>query len=313
MAARLAQVSPGRACAYAVVRRVFEAGAYADRALSGEATGLDGRDRALAMQIAYGTVQRRLTLDHVAQSLVRRPLSELEPAVLAGLRIGLFQILYLEGIPAHAAVGETVELVKHHSPGGAKLLNAVLRRAAREGETLLGELSDVTPEGAAVAHSVPQWLVELWWQELGADQARGLLREVNRPAETALRVNSLVASVPEVEAELPVAARPAPGLPEGLVLEGRFDIAGSALFGDGAITPQSRGSMLVARMLAPKPGERVLDLCAAPGAKTTHLAALMEDRGELVAVERHPGRAGELEAGECAPAAWRCGFRMRSN
>ena len=99
MGARIPAVSPARACAFAVVRRVFEQGAYADRAFSGEAAALDARDRALAMQIAYGTVQRRRTLDHVAAHLLRPPLDRLEPAVLAALRIGLFQVLYLDSIP----------------------------------------------------------------------------------------------------------------------------------------------------------------------------------------------------------------------
>ena len=287
-------MSPARAAAFAVVRRVFDQGAYADRALTTEAQGLDSRDRGLAMQIAYGTVQRRLTLDHLAQNLVRRPLQTLEPAVLAGLRIGLFQVLYLDGIPAHAAVDETVSLVKRHSPGGAGLVNAVLRRAARERAALLAGLSDATPASAAVAHSVPVWLAELWWEELGPQAARRLLHRVNQPAETSLRVNTLLGSIGETQLGLPVPARPAPELPEGLVLDGPFDIPGSDLFRRGLITPQSRGSMLVARVLDPRPGQSVLDLCAAPGAKTTHLAALMENRGRIVAVERHPGRARAL-------------------
>jgi 16S rRNA (cytosine967-C5)-methyltransferase len=295
LASRLEPVSPARACAFAVVRRVFEEDAYADRALAAEAQGLDARDRGLAMQIAYGTVQRRLTLDHLAQGLLRRPLGTLEPAILAGLRVGLFQLLYLDGIPAHAAVDETVEMVKGRSPRAAGLVNAVLRRAAREARTLLAELSDETPERASVAHSVPPWLAELWWRELGAAQARELLRRVNQPAETALRVNTLRTTPQDVLAALPVAAHPAPELPEGLVLDGAFDLPGSELFHRGAIMPQSRGSMLVARLLAPEPGQEVLDLCAAPGAKTTHLAALMENRGQLVAVERHPGRTRALK------------------
>ena len=289
-------MSPARRCAYAVLRRVFEGGAYADRALVSEAAGLGPRERALAMQIAYGAVQRRATLDHLALGLVRGPLATLEPAVLAAIRIGLFQLLYLKGVPDHAAVDETVELVKAERRAAAGLVNAVLRRAARERASLLGRLSDDTPGQAAVAHSVPEWLAELWWRELGAGEARALLRHINRPAETALRVNSLISSTAAVSRELPVRAEPAVGVPEGLVLDGAFDIRSSPLFAAGAITPQSRASMLVARVLAPEPGHEVLDLCAAPGAKTTHLAALMKDRGRVTAVERHPGRARELEA-----------------
>ena len=294
MAAR-AQVSPARAAALTVVRRVFEQGAYADRALAAEAAGLDPRDRALATQIAYGTVQRRGTLDYLASQLVRRPLGTLEPVVLAGVRIGLFQILYLSGIPAHAAVDETVELVKRQSRGGAGLVNAVLRRGAQRGPTLLGRLSDRDPAAAAVMYSVPEWLAEMWWDELGAERARSLLRVVNQPPESALRINPLVDSLDDVVARLAVANRAAPGPPEGVVLEGPFDVQGSDLWREGAIMAQSRASMLVARVVAPEPGDRVLDLCAAPGGKTTHLAALMEDRGEIVAVERHPGRAQALE------------------
>ena len=177
---------------------------------------------------------------------------------------------------------------------GAKLLNAVLRRAAREGRAILDALDDDTPEAAAIKHSVPAWLADMWWTELGPGEARALLRAVNVPAESAVRVNTLVSSVPEVNHSLPVPHQPAPGLPEGLVIEGPFDAQASPLWSAGAIMPQSRGSMLVSRVLAPQRGERVLDLCAAPGGKTTHLAALLEGTGSVVAVERHPGRAAAL-------------------
>ena len=289
------RVSPARACALSVIRRVFEQGAYADRAFAGEAAGLEPRDRALAMALAYGTVQRRATLDHVAAQLTDRPLNRLDPPVLAALRLGLFELLYLGGTAEHAAVNENVELVKRARPHAAGLVNAVLRRATREGPEILERLDDDTPEAAAVFASVPGWLASQWWEELGPDEARALLRVVNEPAESALRVNPLVTTVAEVVARLPVPSRAAPGLREGLVLEGPFDVQSSELWQAGAVQPQSRASMLVSRMLGPRPGERVLDLCAAPGGKTTHLAALMEDAGQVVAVERHPGRASALE------------------
>jgi 16S rRNA (cytosine967-C5)-methyltransferase len=285
--------SPARECALKVVRRVFEHGAYADRALHAEARELEPRERALAGALVYGTVQRRATLDAFAATLVNRSLNRLEAPVLAALRLGLFQILFLGGVADHAAVNETVALVKPLSPGGAGLTNAVLRRATREGAAWLASLRDDTPADAAVAHSIPAWLAERWFDELGAESARALMAAVNRPAETALRVNPLVAQVQEVIAELPLGSRPAPGLPEALVLDGAFDAFGSPLWERGALMPQSRGSMLVARALAPPAGAALLDLCAAPGAKTTHLAALGATR--VIAVERNPRRAERLK------------------
>jgi 16S rRNA (cytosine967-C5)-methyltransferase len=288
--------SAARACALAVLRRVFEDGAWADRALHAEARRLrlDGRERSLAMRLAYGCVQRRATLDHLIETLAGRPVERLEPLVLAALRLGLYQLAYADRVPAHAAVGESVELVKRESPGGAKLVNAVLRRGAREAPALVAALGDATPAAAALRHSHPEWIAALWWEALGPDAARALMAAGNEPAETALRVNTLRADPAQLAARLPVASHPAPGLPEGLVLDGPFDAFASPEWEQGCFMPQSRAAMAVARLLAPRPRERVLDLCAAPGGKATHLAALMRNEGELVAVERHPGKADAL-------------------
>jgi len=207
--------SPARAVALTVVRRVFERGAYADRALAAEVAGLDRRERALATQLAYGTVQRRATLDHLARRLARRPLDSLEPVVLAGIRLGLYQILYMDSVPDHAAVDQTVALVKRSSRAGAGFVNAVLRAGAERGRQLLAALCDQDPEGAALAHSVPRWLAELWWEELGAERARSLLRAVNRPPESALRVNPLVSDTARVRAQLPVGQPSGRGAPGG--------------------------------------------------------------------------------------------------
>jgi 16S rRNA (cytosine967-C5)-methyltransferase len=287
-------VSPARHCAYTVVRRVFEQGAYADRALTAEARELDPRERAFAMALTYTTVQRMATLDHVLATLANRPTSRLQPGLLAALRLGVAQILFLDGVADHAAVHESVELAKRDSRGAGGLANAVLRRAVREGPEIIAGLRDATPEQAAIAHSVPVWLARLWFDELGAQEARALLAVVNLPAESALRVNTLVGGREEVARRLGVPTRPAPGLPEGLVVDGPFDAQGSELWQTGAIMPQSRGSMTPPRVLGAQPGERVLDLCAAPGAKAGQLAAMMQDDGELIAVERHPRRAAVL-------------------
>ncbi len=340
----MSAIAPARACAYRVVRRVFEEGAYADLALRSEARELDARDRALAMRLAYGAVQRRGTLDHLVAQLAERPVARLDAPLLAALRLGLYELLYLEGAPDHAVVADAVELAKggggsrrgaarasgHHAPparrGGHGLVNAVLRRGTREGRALLEALDDETPEHAAIKHSHPEWIARMWWEELGPSQARALLAFDNVPAELALRANSLVSNAAKLAGELqggraagPGTERPRaagsgpaspqgnaadsprtrflrdPVIPEALVVEGPFDVYGSPQWRAGALIAQSRAAMLPARILGPRAGERVLDLCAAPGGKTTHLAALMEDRGEVVAVERDPRRAGELQ------------------
>src|SRR3954452_11977724 len=293
---RTPPVAPARRCAYAVLRRVFEDGAWADRALRGEAErlSLDPRDLGLATRLAYGAVQRRATLDHVIERLAGRRVERLDPPVIAALRLGVFQLAYLDRVPAHAAVGESVQLAKAHSRGGAGLVNAVLRRAAREARPLIDALPEATPEAAALRHSHPVWIARLWWEAFGAETARAMMAADNEPAEPALRANTLHASAAVLAARLPVTSRPAPGLPEGLLLEQPFDAHGSPEWREGLFMPQSRAAMTVSRLLPPRPGERVLDLCAAPGGKTTHLAALMEDRGEVVAVERHAGPAAGL-------------------
>jgi 16S rRNA (cytosine967-C5)-methyltransferase len=287
--------TPARRCAYAVVRRVFEQGAYADRAFRAEAerAALEPRDRAFAMRVAYGTVQMKATLDCVLESIAKRPLDKLDPPVLAALRLGLYELLYMGSTPDRAAVGESVELVKETTPPAHAFVNAVLRRAAREAPALLAAFDDSTPEEAAVAHSHPLWVAERWFGELGPEQARLLMRRDNEPAESAIRANRLrtdAASVVGRLAEEGVEARTDVLAPEAVVLASPYDVHASALFAEGLVMPQSRASMLVARALDPRPGDRVLDLCAAPGAKSTHLAALMGGEGEVVAVDADPRR-----------------------
>ena len=187
----MSRPTPARRAAYETLRRVFEDGAWADRALRSAASrlGVDGRERAQAQALAYGAVQRRGTSDHFAALLAERRIERIDPPLRAALRLGLFELLWSEGAD-HAAVDQAVSLAK--GPGGrrrgAGLVNAVLRRAARERDELLAGLGDDDPASAALMHSVPGWLADLWWEELGARDARSLLAAINTPAERAFRV-----------------------------------------------------------------------------------------------------------------------------
>jgi len=306
-------VTPARRAAFEVLRRTFEHEAWADRAFpaAAERHGLAGRDRAQAQRLAYGAVQRRGTADALVERLAERSADQLDPPVVAALRLGLFELLFSDARADHAAVDAAVELAKggmrrgggRRAAGAAGLVNAVLRRAARERQALLASLTDESAADAALAHSVPAWLAELWWEELGAESARALLRAINEPPETALRVNTLRAEVAELKSELetggePVRDGPAIAgidLPQALVWDGPLGAAALAALREGSLFAQSRGAQAVVAILDPHPGERVLDLCAGPGVKTTAIAARMRDEGELVAVERDGGRARQIE------------------
>jgi 16S rRNA (cytosine967-C5)-methyltransferase len=296
-------VTPARRAAFEVLRRVFEHGAWADRALPAavERHGLEGRERAQGQRLAYGAVQRRGTSDHFIERLADRPAGNLDPGVLAALRLGLYELLYASATPDHAAVSQSVELAKQGNPRASGLVNAVLRRASRERDDLLGSLDDSTPEGAAVAHSHPLWIAELWWDELGAESARALMAADNEPPETALRVNLLRADPGELVEELRAAgarigppAGPGPAPPESLVVAGPLTEQVIAAIDQGRLVPQSRASAAVVAELDPQPGERVLDLCAGPGVKSTQIAARMENTGEVVSVELDERRAEQV-------------------
>jgi len=302
-------IAPARALAFATIRQTFEEGAFTERAFraGAEELGIAGRERAQAQRLAYGAVQRRGTADAAIERLAGRSTRLLDPPVLAGLRLGLYELLFADGTPDHAAVDQAVELVKGAGAAhAAGLVNAVLRRATREREQLTAALldDDSTPAAAAVAHSAPLWLAEMWWSELGAETARALLAACNEPAEVAMRASLLqtdrdaeLAKLREAEVD----AGPAAGVwplaaAETIVISGRTGEAVPSAVVAGELTPQSRGSAAVIEVLDPQEGEQVLDLCAGPGIKTGQIAARMGDRGELISVELDPNRAAEIAA-----------------
>jgi 16S rRNA (cytosine967-C5)-methyltransferase len=263
----VAAASPARRAAYEVLLRVFEQDAYADRAFRTAASGLDERERAFAQRLAYGAVQRVRTLDHAIETLGKRPVRKLDPPVRAALRLGAYQLAYTETAP-HAAANESVELVR-----GARLeravpfTNAVMRRLAAGMRGLL----DALPDGA-LKESYPDWIAEVWTRDFGADAALALMRAQNEPLETVVR---LVRGDP-------------PGEPTDVPGAYRVARVDELAVAEGRIWPQSRGSQLAGLAVASQEGERVLDLCAAPGGKATQL------RGEVTAVEIDAGRAREL-------------------
>jgi 16S rRNA (cytosine967-C5)-methyltransferase len=303
------RVSPARALAFATLRATFEEDAFTERVFRAEADrlALDGRDRAQAQRLAYGAVQRRGTSDVAIETLAGRSTRLLDPPVLAALRLGLYELLFADATPDHAAVDQAVELTKAGGAAHASgLVNAVLRRAGRERVQLTTALldDDSTPAAAAVAHSAPPWLAEMWWGELGPDATRAALAACNERAEVAMRVNGLrgdreaaLARLAEagVEASAPEAAWPlAP--PESLVIAGRTGGAVPEAIAAGELTPQSRGSAAAVEILDPQEGEHVLDLCAGPGIKTGQIAERMDNRGEVISVELDPARAAEVAA-----------------
>lgn len=309
MSAPAGRVSPARSLAFATIRATFEDGAFTERAFRAEADrlGLSGRDRAQAQHLAYGAVQRRGTSDVAIEKLAGRSTRLLDPPVLAALRLGLYELLFADATPDHAAVDQAVELVKAAGAAHASgLVNAVLRRAGRERDQLTKDLlaDDSSPAAAAIADSAPKWLAEMWWRELGEEAARATLAACNQRVEVAMRVNLLRADRGSILQRLTGAGVEARGTdagwplaaPEMIVIEGRTGESVPAAVAAGELTPQSRGSAAVVEVLGPQEGEHVLDLCAGPGIKTGQIAERMGDRGEVISVELDPARAGEVAA-----------------
>ena len=261
-------VSPARRAAYETVLRVFEQDAYADRALRTAAASLDQRDRALAQRLAYGTIQRVRTLDHAIEELGRRPVRKLDPPVRAALRLGAYELGFLE-TPRHAAANEAVELVRvARLERAVAFTNAVLRRVG-DG---IADLLETLPEGA-LKHSYPDWVEQVWTRDLGRDEALELMLAQNEAPETVVRL---------VRGQIDGESTDVPGAY-------RVDRVDERALAEGRIWPQSRASQLAGLVVGSREGERILDLCAAPGGKATQLL------GEVTAVEKHPGRARELE------------------
>ena len=253
-------IAPARRAAFEVVRRVFEEDAYADRALAAAVEGLDDRDRALAQRLAYGTVQRARTLDYGIDQLGKRPVRKLDAPVRASLRLGAYQLAFTDQAE-HAVVDDVVELVRAaRLERAVPFTNAVMRRLAHGFRGLVASLPD-----GPVKLSYPDWIPEIWQRDFGAEDALSLMRSQNEPPALEVRAAEPVGTPTDVPGAYEVDA---------------VDVA--------AMRPMSRASQLAAIVVGSRDGERVLDACAAPGGKTAIL------RGDVTAVDVHPGRARRL-------------------
>jgi 16S rRNA (cytosine967-C5)-methyltransferase len=280
-----------------VLERVQRAGAYADLLLHSTLarSSLNAPDRAFATEIVYGTLRWRGRLDYMLGRCLDGDLEKLEPLVATALRLGAYQLLFNDGVPATAAVDESVRCVR--ACGGERatgLVNAVLRRLAAEREQIaLPSLND-DPLGHLIhALSLPMWLAARWIECYGPEEAAALARACNETPPLTVRVNPHQATPTELLEELRrrfPEVRPCRYARYGLTLGRRGNAALDPAFREGRFTVQDEASQLVVGLLDPQPGERVLDVCAAPGGKASAIAERIGKEGSVLALDRHPRR-----------------------
>lgn len=255
---------------------------------------IDQKDRALLTEITYGTLQRKYTLDYYLEPFIR---GKIELWVRWLLRLSLYQIVYLTRIPPHAVVNEAVEIAKRRGHKGiSSMVNGVLRSILRKGIRDLDEITDPI-EKLSIETSHPKWLVNRFIEMYGYDQTAAMLQENNLPPQQTVRVNVTKKSVDDVLTllrEEGIEAIQSNVIPECLyILSGQA--SRTKAFKEGLITIQDESSMMPANVLNPQPGWRVLDMCAAPGGKTTHLAEKMNNKGSILATDLHPHKLDLIE------------------
>jgi 16S rRNA (cytosine967-C5)-methyltransferase len=270
-----------------VIRRVSDEGAYSNLTLARTIAraGLDARDAGLATELAYGTLRRKIALDHALAPFLERPIEQAPKVPRSLLRLGAYQLLFTR-IPPHAAVGETVGLA---GPNHRGFVNAVLRRLAAQGAAPPEGDDD---ESIAVRTGLDAWAVRELRRHLG-DEVEAAAAALGEPAPTTLRTNTCRVAVDELERTL---AEAGVDVERGRIHEGSLLVSGAPErlpgFGEGWFTVQDQASSFVVDALDPQPGERVLDACAAPGGKAGHIACRLGPDGRLVAADSRAGRAG---------------------
>lgn len=274
-----------------------EDGAYANVLLPGllRSSGMEQRERAQTTELVYGTLRRRRSLDALLEPVLDRDLDDVDAPVRAALRLGVYQLI--EGVAPHAAVGETVGALARLAPRAKGYANAVLRKVAALGPPWPWPEGD-SVEAVGIRTSMPDWIVARLTADLGADDARAALEIANEPASLTLRVNPRRATVDDIAAELGATGASVERgrlLQDALIVRGGGDPGRMLPVVEGRATPQDQGSQAVARAVGVEPGERVLEVGAAPGGKVTALAEAMDDRGLVVAVDVHAGRLGLVQ------------------
>lgn len=271
-----------------------------DRSLS--RAGLDVRDRALAFELVYGVLRHRATLDWRLDQVADRTIARLPSLVRIALRLGAYQLLYLGRIPPSAAVNESVKLMRfgphRQSKAWTGFVNAVLRSLIREPTPPWPDPAKDPVTALSVRYSCPTWLTQRWLHRFGFATAQSLCSATNTIPPLTIRTNTLRLTRDALEADLVRAGyqvSPTTVSPVGLVLEKCGPVTELPQFRAGAFYVEDEAGQLVPLILDPQPGERVLDACAAPGGKATHLAALMQNRGEIVAIDRSQRRLRLLQ------------------
>jgi 16S rRNA (cytosine967-C5)-methyltransferase len=309
-----------RQLAFLALQEIQRRGVFTDIALDRVLRNaqLSNTDRALVTDLVYGCVRRQRTLDALINQLGKKKAHQQPPGFRTILHIGLYQLRYQERIPASAAVNTTVDLAKANGfKGLAGVANGLLRQYERLATATPISNSAITPEQEnpkphdplqlpidpverlGVLHSFPNWTIEMWLEQLGIDETEQLCQWLNQTPTIDLRVNPLRASIEEVEAALQSAGidvRRVPQLPQALrVVGGTGSIQQLPGFSEGWWTVQDSSAQLVSHLLDPQAGEVVIDACAAPGGKTTHIAELMGDRGTIWACDARASRLKKLQ------------------
>ena len=280
-----------REVALEILTRVEERKSYSNLELKHalDSTSLSAPDTALVTELVYGTIQRRNTLEHVLAGFLKGN-KKMQGWVRQLLLMSLYQIRFLDRVPERAAVHEAVEIAKRKGHQGiASLVNGVLRNVLRQPE-IWDDLPRHPAAALALQESHPEWLVKRWLRQYGDEETKLICQSNNLPPRPSVRVNTLKITREELLEELKKTNQEAvasPLSPYG-IMPGGGNAATTRWFREGYYTIQDESSMLVAPALAVKPGQRLLDACAAPGGKTTHMAELMENQGEIVACDVHP-------------------------